>query len=72
MSHWNYRVMKKKNVVGDYEFGIYEVYYDDNGNVNGWTKDSMIPVLPSEDDLRCTLDMMKAALNKETLIYKED
>ena len=72
MSHWNYRVMKRRNGLGGYEYGIYEVYYDDNGNIEGWTEDPMTPTGSSEDDLRDELEIMKAALNNETLIYKED
>ena len=49
---WNYRIMKRKNSEGDYDFGIYEVYYDDNGKVKGWTEDSMTPVCSSSDDLK--------------------
>ena len=49
---WNYRVMKKRKSSGEYEYGIYEVYYDDNGNIKGWTEDSMIPNCSSEEDLR--------------------
>lgn len=51
---WNHRVMRR-TYVGDFETivvdEIYEVYYDDDGNVDGWTTD---PVGPSfyvnEDD----------------------
>lgn len=32
----NYSVMKRKNESGEYDFGIYEVYYDKNGNVESW------------------------------------
>jgi hypothetical protein len=72
MSHWNYRVMKRENDAGEFEFGIYEVYYDDDGRVQGWKADSMVPVCASEEDLEYELNLMLIALKKETLIYKED
>jgi hypothetical protein len=69
---WNYRVMKRKNDSGEYDFGIYEVYYDDNGEIISSTVNSMTPVCPSEEDLAYELTLMQEAFKKETLIYKED
>ena len=38
--HWNYRVIKTfHSETGEAEFRIHEVYYDENGNINGWTQD---------------------------------
>ncbi len=70
MSHWNYRVMKRLNNEGKYEFGIYEVYYDDNNYVQGWTENSLTPVCSSEEDLLYELELMKEAFKKESLTYK--
>jgi len=69
---WNYRVMKRKNEEGEYDYGIYEVYYDDKGKVISWTQNAMTPVCPSEEDLKYELEIMLKALSKETLIYEED
>ena len=71
MSHWNYRVMKRLNSDGEHEYGIYEVYYDDNNNILGWTENSLTPVCYSEDGLLHELELMKEALKKETLIYEQ-
>jgi hypothetical protein len=38
MSSWNYR-MTKRVVDGQPVFEVREVYYDDGGRINGWTKD---------------------------------
>ena len=70
--NWNYRVMKRKNESGEYEFGIYEVYYDENGNIKGWTANALTPVCPSVEDLLCELNLMVDALKEDTLIYKQD
>ena len=64
--------MKKKNESGEYDFGIYEVYYDDKGNATSWTKESMTPVCSSEEDLDYELNLMHEAFKKDTLLYIED
>ena len=64
--------MKRKNSEGDYDFGIYEVYYDDNGKVKGWTEDSMTPVCSSSDDLKYEMKVMMRAFEKDTLEYVEE
>lgn len=69
---WNYRVMKRKNSGGEFEFGIYEVYYDENGKVKGWTEDSMTPVCSSSDDLKYEMQVMMGAFEQEALEYKEE
>ena len=69
---WNYRVMKKKNSEGSFDFGIYEVYYDENGKVSSWTQESLTPVGSSSDDLEYKMKVMMEAFKKETLEYKEE
>lgn len=66
---WNYRVMKRKNESGEYEFGIYEVYYDKNGNIESWTENSLTPVCTSEEGLLDELNLMLDAFKKETLPF---
>ena len=69
MGHWNYRIMKRENNEGQFEFGIYEVFYDDNGKVIASTENSLTPVCDSEEDLRIELNIMMKAFDKETLTY---
>ncbi|SFG47028.1 hypothetical protein SAMN05518865_112197 [Duganella sp. CF458] len=49
MGTWNYRVMKRGDKVA-----IYEVYYGDNGNVKGYTANSIAPQGNDMDDLENT------------------
>ncbi|GAA3916511.1 hypothetical protein GO495_19595 [Chitinophaga oryziterrae] len=70
MSTWNYRVMKKLNEQGEYEFGIYEVYYDDNGKVISYTMDSLTPVRSSAEGLEEEFETMKRAFKEEVLTYE--
>lgn len=69
MSHWNYRIMKREINPKEFEFGIYEVYYDDNGKVNSWTEESLTPTCDSEEGLFIELELMKEAFKKEILLY---
>lgn len=72
MGWWNYRVMKRKNEQGEFDFGIYEVYYRDDGSIQSHTVESMTPVCPSEEDLDYEMNLMREAFKKETLLYEED
>jgi hypothetical protein len=72
MGHWNYRVMKREVNPGDFEFGIYDVFYDQSGKVISWTEESLVPMCPSEEGLLYELEEMKTALDMPTLIYEND
>lgn len=59
---WNYRVVKKGE-----EYGVYEVYYDDNGFPE---TTSQTPVAPTEITLKALkerLQLVLEALEKEIL-----
>lgn len=63
---WNYRVMKYKNG----EVGVHEVYYDDDGKVQNWTKQAII-VGEDLKDLLDTLKMIRNDITKQVpLIYE--
>ncbi len=72
MMTWNYRIMKRKDEIGEYEFGIYEVYYDENGNVSCWTEKSLIPTNTTAEDLFQDMTIMMEAFKKSTLNYDKD
>lgn len=45
MSTWNYRVIATEDAeFGELTYAIHEVYYDDDGHINGWTK-SPVPLV---------------------------
>jgi hypothetical protein len=51
---------------------MYEVYYDENGKVSSWTKESLTPVCSSSDDLEYEMKVMMEAFKKDTLEYKKE
>lgn len=85
--HWNHRVLAKriktKKRVGKdlidttiIEFGLYEVFYDDNNNPDSCTEESMNPRVYDDDDiddpiadLKTTLEWMRTACDKPVLDY---
>lgn len=69
-SHWNYRVMRIAHLDKNEEYGIFEVYYDANGNVEGWTENASRIYTDNLEEIKRTLDLMSRALNKPILDYK--
>jgi len=72
MSNWNYRIMRSKftergNDI-DY-YGIYEVYYNNNGQIVAWSAKSMCPEQESAEELIEMLEMMLRADEENTLEY---
>ena len=71
MSHWNYRVIKHdtdENIV----YQVHEVYYNDRGEIDGFTEDAVHASGESFEELLSDLDMMvKDAKNRPVLSLKE-
>ena len=67
---WNHRVMKHKDGDDDF-FQIHEVYYKENGEVDGYTANGTSAGGNSLQELRADLERMLKSLDKEVLIYEE-
>jgi hypothetical protein len=61
---WEYRVMER-----DGELAIYEVYYDDDGGVQGYTENVAFPAGDTLEALRANCQLYVAALAKPILKY---
>ena len=78
MSHWNYRVMRRtylSDFGGETLDEIYEVHYDDNGNVTGWTERPGGPCYyvdadDGEGSIRDDIQRMMEACDKPILDYE--
>ena len=64
---WNYRYCKK--VINDTEvYGICEVYYDKDGNVEAWSDWKDPNCWEDLSDLRGTLELMLKAFERDEFI----
>jgi hypothetical protein len=63
--------MKRKTAESEFEFGIYEVYYNEDGSVKGYTENSLIPVVDNPEGLKQELEIMLKAFDQEILDFKE-
>jgi hypothetical protein len=78
MMTWNHRVVKyeTRNLFGDPDvgFAIHEVFYDNDGNVQGMTSHPVKAWGDTKDELRLELLRMIEALEKPDIDYddKED
>ena len=63
---WNHRVLEHKHRDNVY-YKIHEVYYDEEGNPNGYTANAVKMDSDSIEGLKWTLDMMQECLSKPVL-----
>jgi hypothetical protein len=54
----------------DGQLAVYSVYYDNNGNIHGWSESPFSPEADSLEELRTTLNLMLNALEKDIVDYK--
>jgi hypothetical protein len=72
MGHWNHRVIQR-DYDGETFHEIVEAYYDDEGNMNGYTQDAIAPVSEEGvEGLRWVLQRMLEALDKPVIVEKPD
>lgn len=49
---------------------VYAVYYDDGGNVEGYSENPFSPEADSLEELRTTLELLSASLEEDVIEYK--
>lgn len=74
---WNYRVVKETKYMNNkYDFDHYqvlEVYYDDDGNIQGWSENAYgILSWDNYDDLKGTAEQVLEAFKKPVLVVTGD
>jgi hypothetical protein len=68
MSHWNYRVIREYHKESDSNtYQIYEVYYDDENKIEGWTQSPVGPTGESLAELRNDIQYFIKAFQKPVL-----
>ena len=67
---WNYRVVRTEKEQYD-SYQLYEVYYDDDGKIEGMTENAMQPYGESVEELQKDLEYMMEALKQPVLDMKE-
>lgn len=60
---WNYRVIKKEHECGESEYGLYEVMYNDKGEIAAHTEKPEL-IGDSLEDLKKSLELMNTDLDK--------
>lgn len=68
---WNYRAVKQ-TVAGEEIYRIYEVYYTDDGGIEGWTAKPICPQGETLDDLVGDLKMMLHDTQKRPVLVMEE
>ncbi len=72
MSDWDYRVVKEFDYnLDEILLSIQEAYYNDNGELCGYTPLGISPLVESIEDLRDILNRMLLALDKPVLVDGE-
>lgn len=64
---WNYRIVKQAKIEGEETYGIHEVYYNDDGSIQGITMEPVAIISESEQGLKEVIGMMHEAFNKKVL-----
>jgi len=71
LTGWNYRVIKHDEAENPY-FAMHEVYYDEIGDIEGWTIESVNPEGDTSEELSQDLDfMIYDAKNHPVLLWSE-
>ena len=70
---WNYRVTKRLDAAwGEEWYEIREVYYGDDGEVQGWTARAASVSEASLEDMKVSLQRMLESLDKPVIEIGED
>ena len=67
---WNHRVVMVEHPLETY-YEIREVYYNEHGEITGFTQDGIAPMGETVDELRSELGRMLTCLDKPILREKD-
>jgi len=72
MAHWNHRVLWIPDESGGGVYRVHEVYYDDDGRIEGWTAGPVEPLGESLSELREEIRYFLTALRSPVLEEVEE
>jgi len=67
MGTWDHRITREQLTTGEYMFAIREVYYDHDGQPDGWTADPIAALGESPGEVADTLHRMIESLERGVL-----
>lgn len=68
--YWNHRLIKRIDD-GYEQYGIYEVYYNDDGSIYAYTEEPIEVCGDTQEDVEEILQWMMNCLEKPVLVYGE-
>jgi hypothetical protein len=71
MAGWNYRVLSRTHPNGEISFGIYEVYYNQDGTPGSCTATPVEPSGETLKELKADMIRMLHAFKKPVLKYED-
>ena len=72
MSDWNYRVIRKHHPEPDsVTYHVHEVYYREDGGIEGWTQESVAPMGETAEELREDIRYFLHAFRRPILEVQE-
>lgn len=64
---WNYRVIMFRDNLNKPYFEVSEVYYDEKGDIRGWTESHHLLIGDTPDELKETYEYMASAFEQPVL-----
>ena len=73
---WNFRVLRTDEKLGGKSYPVYQiiqVYYDEDGNIEGWSDSSKdVLIWGTYEDLKGTYEYVKHAFDKPVLMLNDE
>ena len=65
---WNNRIIKHEGSTGEVWHSVHEVFYSENGGINGFTEDPITILGETVEDVKSQLEMIMKDIEKHEVI----
>ena len=65
---WNNRIVKHKGSAGEVWYSVHEVFYNENGGINGYTEEPITILGETVEDVKTQLEMIMTDIEKHEVI----